>query len=122
MTGVFEAHNWILKLDSLGCLEPGCGEINYVTASDEVVFLKGKDIKIYPIPASDYIIVEFPPDFSLKNIVISLMSNEGRSIQQTPINTNFKSLSLSGIASGTYYAIISRSNEIITSKRIIILH
>ena len=122
MTGVWESHNWILKLDSMGCLQPSCGNLNYVTGTEEAIFLKGKDIKIFPNPASDYINVEFPLNFALKNIVLNLVSNEGRTIQQTSIDTNFKSISLSNIASGTYYAIISRSNEIIASKRIIIHH
>jgi hypothetical protein len=30
MTGVWESHNWLLKLDSMGCLEPGCSNINYI--------------------------------------------------------------------------------------------
>lgn len=120
MTGVWESHNWLLKLDSLGCLEPGCGSLNYITDTEEAVFLKGKDIKIYPNPASDYTQVEFPNDFSLKEVTLRLISNEGKTIKQSGVNSPLQTLSLSGVMRGTYYLIITRGNEIITSKRVII--
>lgn len=122
MTGVWESHNWILKLDSLGCLEPNCGGLNYVSITEEVVFLKGKGVKIYPNPASDYVQVAFPTDFSLKDLTLHLISNDGRQIKQTPINTNNQLLLLPDIMSGIYHAIITRCNEIITSQRVIIHH
>jgi Secretion system C-terminal sorting domain len=103
MTGVWESHNWLLKLDSLGCLEPSCGNINYVTDTEDVVFLKGKDIKIYPNPVSDYMQVEFPKEFDLKDITLRLVFNDGKTIRQTPANSNIQTLTLSDILSGMYY-------------------
>jgi len=123
MTGVWESHNWILKLDSLGCLEPGCDNINYITDTEEMVFLKGKDIKIYPNPASDYVQVEFPMDFELgQSAHIVLVSNSGSIVKQEKTNTLKSKLNLSGITSGMYYLMIRRGNEIIGSKRIIVYH
>lgn len=123
MTGVWESHNWLLKLDSLGCLEPGCGNINYITDTKEAVFLKGKDIKIYPNPASDYVQVEFPADFNIgQNIHAILVSNGGSIVRQEKINASKSQLNLSGIASGIYHLMIRRENEIIGSKRIIVHH
>lgn len=123
MTGVWESHNWLLKLDSMGCLEPGCGNINYITDTKEAVFLKGKDIKIYPNPASDYVLVEFPADFDIgQNVRAVLVSNGGRIVRQEKINAPKAQLNLSGITSGTYYLMIRRENEIIGSKRIIVHH
>jgi len=123
MTGVWESHNWLLKLDSLGCLEPGCGNINYITNTEEVVFLKGKDIKIYPNPASDYVQVEFPKDFDIgQNVYAVLVSNTGSISRQEKINASQSQLDLSGITSGVYYLMIRRGNEIVGSKRIIVHH
>jgi hypothetical protein len=122
MTGVWESHNWVLKLDSLGCLEPNCGGLNYVTKTEEAVFLKGKGIKIYPNPAVEYATIEFPMDFNLKGLILTLVSNEGKTIKQTSVNSNFHRLQISGLVAGTYYAIITRGNEIITSKQVIVHH
>lgn len=121
MTGVWESHNWLLKLDSFGCLEPGCGNINYITDTKEAVFLKGKDIKIYPNPASDYVQVEFPVDFDIgQNTYAVLTSNTGSIVRQEKINAIKNQLNLTGILSGIYYLMISRGNEIIGSKRIVV--
>lgn len=40
MTGVYESHNWVLKLDSLGCLLPGCGKVNFIVNTQEPSFFK----------------------------------------------------------------------------------
>jgi hypothetical protein len=123
MTGVWESHNWLLKLDSLGCLEPGCGNLNYVTNTEEAVFLKGKGIKIYPNPVSDYVQVEFPVDFDIsQNTYAVLVSNLGRTVRQGKISAPNSQFDLSGIASGAYYLMIRRGNEIIAHKRIIVLN
>ncbi|MBX2892651.1 MAG: T9SS type A sorting domain-containing protein [Saprospiraceae bacterium] len=121
MTGVWESHNWLLKLDSMGCLEPGCSNVNYITETEEAVFLKGKDIKIYPNPASDYVQVEFPADFDIgQNAYAVLVSNTGSIVRQEKINASKSQLNLSGITSGMYYLMIRRGNEIIGSKRIVV--
>ncbi len=107
----------------MGCLEPGCGNINYITDTEEVVFLKGKDIKIYPNPASDYVQVEFPADFDIgQNVYGVLVSNTGSISRQEKINASQSQLDLSGITSGVYYLMIRRGNEIIGSKRIVVHH
>lgn len=123
MTGVWESHNWLLKLDSMGCLEPGCGNINYITDTEEVVFLKGKDIKIYPNPASDYVQVEFPKDFEIgQNTYAILVSNTGSIVRLEKINAIKSQLGLTGISSGMYYLMIRLGNEIIGSKQIMVHH
>jgi hypothetical protein len=123
MTGVWESHNWLLKLDSLGCLEPGCGNINYVTTTEEVVFLKGKDIKVYPNPASDYVQVEFPADIDIgQETYAILVSNSGGIVRQEKINAHKIQLNLSTVTTGIYYLMIRRGNEIIGSIKIIIHH
>ncbi len=120
MTGVWESHNWLLKLDSMGCLEPGCGSINYITETEEVVFLKSKDIKVYPNPASDYVQVEFPKDFLIKDVTLRLLSIDGKLVKQTSVMSDIQRISLSDLLSGMYYIIITRGNEIIASKRVVV--
>jgi hypothetical protein len=121
MTGVWESHNWLLKLDSLGCLRPGCGNINYITDTKEAVFLKGKDIMIYPNPANDFVRIVFPEDFDLREGVhVVLFANSGGIVRQQKISAKEDQLDLWDIASGAYYVIIRRGNEVVTSKRIVV--
>lgn len=123
MTGVWESHNWLLKLDSVGCLSPGCGNINYITDTQEAVFLKGKGIKIYPNPASDYVHVAFPADFIPgQNTNVVLISNAGTIVRQEQINAADCQLNLSGVTTGMYYLMILQGNEIIDSERVIVQH
>ena len=120
MTGVYESHNWILKLDSLGCLQPGCGEINYVTKTEETIFLNGKDILIYPNPANSYINIQLPVDYSLGNISAFLVSNGGKTLKKFAISSKGTHIEVAEIPTGIYYLMVTNENEIITSKRIII--
>ena len=120
MTGVWESHNWILKLDSMGCLNPGCGAVNYVTNTDEMVFLKGKEIKIYPNPADQHINVVLPDHLVSPKTTISIVSNSGLVVKKVMANTKEMQVNLSGIPSGIYYVVIMMENEVITSQRIVI--
>ncbi len=123
MTGVTERHNWILKLDAMGCVEPGCGDTSFVTtASSEPVFLKGKDIKIYPNPADTYVNLEFPDEFDLKGLTVSLVSNTGRTVKTVDVAGREMRLDLPDLPSGVYFLMIRKRNEVITSNRIILNH
>ncbi len=120
MTGVLEAHNWILKLDSLGCLQPGCGEINYISETEEATFLKGRDILVYPNPANSFVNIQLPSENTFKKLSAFLVSNKGSTIKQFLIDSNEIQINISDIETGVYYLMINQGNEIITSKRIII--
>ncbi|MDX1911110.1 MAG: T9SS type A sorting domain-containing protein [Saprospiraceae bacterium] len=120
MTGVFEAHNWILKLDSLGCLEPICGEVNYITDTGEITFLKGKDIIVYPNPASDYVNIRLPKDYSLNNLTAFLVSNDGKQIKKVIVSAIETQIIIPEMLSGIFYLILANKNEIVTSKRIVV--
>jgi hypothetical protein len=121
MTGVNESHNWVLKLDSMGCLEPGCGEFNMITKTEEAVFLKGKDIKVFPNPADSYVKVEFPKDFSWNNTTVLLVSNTGITLKTMVANAQITQMPLTDISAGPYYIVVQQGYETITSKRIVVV-
>jgi len=55
----FNQNIWLVKLDSMGCLEPGCGEVQIISGSAEAqVSNKPALFKIYPNPFNDEILVE----------------------------------------------------------------
>jgi Secretion system C-terminal sorting domain len=121
MTGVLERHNWLLKLDSMGCLEPNCGATNYITtATSEPVFLKGIGIKIFPNPTSDFVNVEFPESLKLEGLQLFLLSNTGKTLKKVPINERKMRIDLPDIPAGMYFLTVLRGNEVITSSRIVV--
>jgi hypothetical protein len=120
MTGVFESHNWILKLDSLGCLQPNCSETNYITDTKEIAFLKGKDILVYPNPANSYVNIQLPTNYPLSNLSAFLVSNSGITIKKVNLSSTETRMEVSEVITGVYYLMIVHENEIITSKRFLI--
>jgi hypothetical protein len=122
MTGVLESHNWLLKLDSAGCLKPGCGQINIITDTEEAVFLKGKDIRVWPNPSDSHIHVRLPDDFVLqKDVHIYLVSNSGSTVGRFDVSQKETQLDIAHLPEGVYYVVVSQGNEILTSKKVIVL-
>lgn len=60
MTGVREAYNTVYKLDSKGCLRPGCGYDNFLSGAEDITFLRGEGICAYPNPTRALLNVEIP--------------------------------------------------------------
>jgi hypothetical protein len=121
MTGVQESHNWLLKLDAMGCLTPGCGGINYITGTEESVFLTAPNIQVYPNPASHHVQVDFPPDFyPASETVAILVSNDGKMVRQEQITANRHLFHLVGVEAGVYYLMIRQKNAIVSSKKILV--
>jgi hypothetical protein len=122
MTGVPESHNWLLKLDSAGCLKPSCGQINIITDTEEAVFLKGKDIRVWPNPSDDFIHVRLPDGFVLqKDVHIHLVSNSGGTVGRFDVSQQETRLDIAHLPEGIYYVVVSQGNEIIASKKVIVL-
>lgn len=78
------------QIGFFGLLKSDCANINYITDAEEVVFLKAKDIRIYPNPAHDDVYVEFPPDFLLKGVKLNLVASDGKTVKRVPINANIQ--------------------------------
>jgi hypothetical protein len=69
---------WVFKVDSMGCLEPGC---QFVTQVEEIVIGLENTLKAYPNPTRDYVYIDFelPPgynDAETELIVLDLMGRE----------------------------------------------
>jgi hypothetical protein len=121
MTGVLESHNWILKLDSLGCLQPGCTEINYVTQTSEALFLQAAGVTVWPNPASQWLRVAFPPGFEHEpQDRLLLLSAEGRLLRQVPAQGDVEQVLLPPeLPQGVFYLVLQRGNEVVFSKRLL---
>ncbi|MFN0214897.1 MAG: hypothetical protein ACKVT2_11630 [Saprospiraceae bacterium] len=121
MTGVFETHSWILKLDSSGCLVPGCSENTIITDTKEAVFLQAEGVVVWPNPASQWVSVAFPPGFRHDaSDRLLLLSAEGRSLRSMPVQADVEHLLLPPeLAEGIFYLVLQRGNEVVFSKKMV---
>ena len=75
---------WLLKVDSMGCLIPGCDTI--VTGAEQVILYPG-EAHIYPNPISDHGWIEaiLPPEYKHKECFIQLIDIHGREVSRIPL-------------------------------------
>ncbi|MEZ4887116.1 MAG: T9SS type A sorting domain-containing protein [Chitinophagales bacterium] len=120
---------WILKVDNMGCLEPGCGSElirvtpNYVyTDIEEVSLLPPQNRIIYPNPISA------DSKLYLGNHLADLLQIHdvtGRLLATYPIAANTKEVSLGGLdlklKEGMYLATLSLKGRIILQNKLAVV-
>lgn len=77
-------------------------------------------VKIYPIPAKDFINIEFASNTNLSNVNISVINSLGREILNNNCKINSK-LDISKVKNGIYFLNINSEGKKIITKKIIIL-
>ena len=112
-------HNvWLLAVDSMGCLVPGCDTMSIsVSELNPIVFT------VYPNPADQFINVAFSKHDGVSEVVMKLFDIKGRLVKQAAVSHNnstyiFDSTSL---VNGTYILSIG-NDEFITTEKILISH
>jgi len=97
---------WIFKVDSMGCIEPGC---QYVDVEEIVIGLENT-INAFPNPAHDVVNLAFtfPADFIPNNqneiVVIDMQGREvlRQAISLFPSTTNNFEINISSLSTGMY--------------------
>ncbi len=83
-------------------------DFNYITLGISQSH-NGKQIAVYPAPASDYIFVSAPAEYV--NQEISIMDVKGRIVNSAIVTDLNTKIDLSGIAEGLYFAVIGNDNN-----------
>ena len=109
----------MVKVDSLGCIEPGCDVILGITSF--ITNLRDA-ISVYPNPAHESVLVgidlpsNFKPDGSLR---LSLVNEQGVLVKEQRIaNMATVVFDLGGVASGLYTLHLSDNSQWIACQRI----
>ena len=117
------AQLWLLKLDSAGCLVPGCGSVGVQEYTD----LFNGQLAISPNPASEqtHVALSLPEGFTTTGALqLFLLDAQGRVVLQQPAPENLNvitgALVLSGLASGTYYIHLADSKRWLAGGKLII--
>lgn len=109
---------WLLAVDSMGCLVPGCDTLdNAISEMNPIEFL------VYPNPSDQFINIAFSQLESLSEAKMKLHDMQGRLIKQTALQHNQATymLDCSTLKNGTYLLSIE-SERFVTTKRVIVTH
>ena len=105
---------WLAKMDSLGCMQPGC---QYVGV-EELQKAKAGELKVFPNPAKDYFIIEFDNAEISKDAVLEITDMLGRKMQSIKINTNKIQINTKDFAKGLYHCYLINNGKIISKCKI----
>jgi hypothetical protein len=109
----------LVKVDSLGCLSPGCDEFQIVSVKDDVE-ATGQGIKFYPNPANDILYLDDDEKYELNEIyTVNVFNTLGRKVKQ---ETNFsigEPIKIGNLCSGMYFIQIMDDKQKIIGSKII---
>jgi len=121
MSGVSESHVWIVKVDSMGCLTPGCDSLNIISSTEPVAFPSGLVLQLYPNPATSEVTLSLPPEAPDQDLLVSLLSSSGQVLrQQTYLHPGIR-FDTSGLTSGMYYVTVHRKGSLVGVEKLVIV-
>lgn len=113
MSGVWETHVWVLKLDSLGCLAPGCGEFTIVSTTEPSGFPAQLSLRAFPNPASDRATIAIPEELAGKDMTVSVLSPMGQLVRRQPYQHPGTEIDVAGLPAGIYYVVLHQRGQLL---------
>lgn len=114
---------WVIKLDSMGCLVPGCN----VVGVEELVTDLQAHLVVSPNPARDIVnmLLELPQGGTVQGQVqMNLLDAEGRSLAQQEVEQNLNqlraTLDVSTLPSGTYYLHLRDGKRWLAGSKVVV--
>jgi hypothetical protein len=113
---------WVIRVDSMGCLVPGCDTLVGIA---EIENLDKLEIKIGPIPTSNYlniVIPKLPVDLKKTSLNLVIRDEHGKEvyISQLALDNSNLQLDLAGLSSGIYILSLENKDSSFYSEKIII--
>lgn len=119
-----QARAWLLKLDSLGCLIPGCDTLGQVNGEGAVVLSLDDNLQVYPNPASDRVHLLWRVDEQQASVWSSyqLLGLDGRVVLQgeVPQRAGRVLLEVGGLSPGMYTVLVQHGPDRVARQRIVI--
>jgi hypothetical protein len=114
---------WLLKLDSVGCLVPGCGSVGV----EEYVEGLSPYLQLWPNPSDDRVSVSLnlPEGFTAQGAVqLYLVDAHGRIVLQQPARTNLNILSgmfdVTDLPRGMYYLHVADGKRWLVGSKVVV--
>ena len=112
---------WLLKVDSMGCLVPGCGNIGV----EEMALGLENALTVYPNPASGAVTVEatLPNDLEVRGVLrLIVVDALGRVVKDEVVGKTFTTteLDLSGSPAGVYHLHLRDDNRWLSGTTVVV--
>ncbi len=104
---------WLVKLDSMGCLEPGCWEVGIEDAKANEL-----GVKVFPNPASEWLNFKLPGNSG--EIRLEVFSISGKRVMNTTLFAPLEAVQVSHLPAGLYLLKLTNKNGTSSAQRIII--
>ena len=118
---------WVVKVDSLGCIEPGCNIPLGITTQ---ITNMGYALNVYPNPVGPsmgeqlHVGIHLPANFKTEGpLALTVMSMESKWVRQEAVPTsapNEVALDMTGLAPGAYTVHLSDAHTWIAGKKFVI--
>ena len=104
---------WLVKLDSMGCLEPGCWEVGIEDAKENEL-----GVKVFPNPAGEWVNFKLPGNSG--EITLEVFSISGQRVLHTALFAPLEAVQVSHLPAGLYLLKLTNKNGTSSAQRIII--
>ncbi len=111
---------WVVKVDSMGCLVPGCdtpmGITSYITNLKEAV-------TAYPNPAHGNTVVVVDVPLSVRSkapLVLSVVSAQGQLVRELQVQQGENQIVLTAMANGIYYLHLRSGNVWVGGTKLVV--
>ena len=114
---------WVLKVDSLGCVVPGCNGVTGITAQ---VTNLGEVLRLYPNPVQEqlHVGIHLPGTFATSGpLMLTVTSLEGKLVLQQQVPTSAAGevvLDVSSLSSGMYSVHLSDATRWLAGKKFVV--
>jgi hypothetical protein len=114
-----KAKAWVVKTDSLGCIYNGCGSVITGDSNSELRTPNFEHFSIYPNPANDFVIIK-PAVYTEEKCLVTIADVTGKVLVK---QTYFKDekLGLKELSSGIYLVNLYVKDQIISTKKLVII-
>ena len=118
----YSQDTWVVKVDSMGCLEPGCNGIGTIT--DQITNLRDA-LTIAPNPAHGRVTVSWALPTALRNkgmVELSLVNAQGKLLRTWPCDLSRGNceLDVSAFAAGIYHLHVVHAGTWITGGKLVV--
>jgi hypothetical protein len=114
---------WLLKLDSMGCLVPGCASVGVHEFVEDLTKL----LRVSPNPASDQVTItlDLPQGGAVEgDVQLILLDASGKVVRQQHMEQNLNQLrailDVHGLASGTYYVHLRDGKRWLAGSKVVV--
>jgi hypothetical protein len=116
---------WVIKVDSMGCFEPDCGEFQELTSTVDDLKKDHEDLfALYPNPASDNLTIGAKLGADIPQGIYSMCLHDmygNMSFSQDFDHRVLVHLDISAYPSGMYYLTILRDGRLMQSQKVILI-